>query len=128
MKIYKNKFTNALISENDYKYLSDSQKSQMVLIKETTMNNNKESSVEWYDNEIGKLFNQFIVDKITIYEFRTEQLKLKQQAKEKYEHEMCLFADEYASYILDQSKLGIKGAMVSMCAWTFFKNRRNEQQ
>ena len=50
------------------------------------------------------------------------------QAKEEYEHEMCLFADEYASYILDQSKLEIKGAMVSMCAWTFFKNRRNEQQ
>ena len=42
---------------------------------------NKQSSVEWYDNEIGKLFNQFTVDKITIYEFRTEQLKLKQQAK-----------------------------------------------
>lgn len=30
MKIYKNKFTNALISENDYKYLSDSQKSQII--------------------------------------------------------------------------------------------------
>ena len=38
------------------------------------------------------------------------------------------FADEYASYVLEQSKPGIKGAMVSMCAWTFFKNRRNEQQ
>lgn len=46
------------------------------------------------------------------------------QAKEKYEHEMCLFADEYASYVQEQSKEGIKGAMVSMCAWTFFKNRR----
>jgi hypothetical protein len=33
MKIYKNKFTNALISENDYKYLSDSQKAQMILIQ-----------------------------------------------------------------------------------------------
>jgi hypothetical protein len=93
-------------------------------LKEKRMSNDKQSSIEWYDNEIGKLFNQFTVDKITIYEFRTEQLKLKQQAKEKYEHEMCVFADEYASYILDQSKLGIKGAMVSMCAWTFFKNRR----
>jgi Ribonuclease G/E len=47
-----------------------------------------------------------------------------EQAKEKYEHEMCLFADEYASYVQEQSKEGIKGAMVSMCAWTFFKNRR----
>ena len=48
--------------------------------------------------------------------------------KAKYEHEMCVFADEYASYVLEQSKSGIKGAMVSMCAWTFFKNRTNEQQ
>lgn len=51
-----------------------------------------------------------------------------EQAKAKYEHEICVFADEYASYVLEQSKSGIKGAMVSMCAWTFFKNRRNEQQ
>jgi hypothetical protein len=46
------------------------------------------------------------------------------QAKEKYEHEMCLFAAEYAQYELQQNKPGIKGAMVSMCAWTFLKNRR----
>jgi hypothetical protein len=50
-----------------------------------------------------------------------------EMVKAKYEHEMCLFADEYASYVLEQSKPGIKGAMVSMCAWTFFKNRNNEQ-
>jgi hypothetical protein len=52
------------------------------------MNNNKQSSIEWYDNEIGKLFNQFTVDKITIYEFRTEQLKLKQQAKAMHNEEI----------------------------------------
>jgi hypothetical protein len=80
------------------------------------------SSVGWFwlnltDDLIGDLPPEKI---LKIYE-------LAQQAKEKYEHEMCVFADEYASYILDQSKLGIKGAMVSMCAWTFFKNRRNEQ-
>jgi len=51
-----------------------------------------------------------------------------EMVKAKYEHEMCVFADEYASYVLEQSKSGIKGAMVSMCAWTFFKNRNNEQQ
>lgn len=33
MKFYKNKFTNAMMSENDYKHLSDSQKSQMILIQ-----------------------------------------------------------------------------------------------
>ena len=79
------------------------------------MSNNKRSSVEWLYNKMYEHRGN-----ITIEEF--------EQAKEKYEHEMCVFADEYASYILDQSKLGIKGAMVSMCAWTFFKNRRNEQQ
>jgi hypothetical protein len=57
---------------------------------------NKQSSIEWYDNEIGKLFNQFTVDKITIYEFRTEQLKLKQQAKAMHKEEIkdaLLFGD-----------------------------------
>ena len=52
------------------------------------MSNNKESSVEWYDNEIGKLFNKFIVDKITIYEFRTEQLELKTKAKAMHKEEI----------------------------------------
>ena len=52
------------------------------------MSNNKQSSVEWFDNEIGKLFNQFIVDKITIYEFRNQQLKLKQQAKAMHKQEI----------------------------------------
>ena len=33
MKFYKNKFTNAMMSENDYKYISDTQKSQMILIQ-----------------------------------------------------------------------------------------------
>jgi hypothetical protein len=79
------------------------------------MTNSKQSSVEWLLDRIEDVDSAKIWDDI------------KQQAKEKYEHEMCVFADEYACYILDQSKLGIKGAMVSMCAWTFFKNRRNEQ-
>jgi hypothetical protein len=33
MRIYQNKYTNVLMSENDYQYLSDSQKSQMILIQ-----------------------------------------------------------------------------------------------
>ena len=57
---------------------------------------NKQSSVEWYDNEIGKLFNQFTVDKITIYEFRTEQLKLKQQARAMHKEEI-LYAIEWGN-------------------------------
>jgi hypothetical protein len=44
--------------------------------------NKQQTSVEWYDNEIGKLFNQFIIDKINIYEFRTKKFELLEQAKE----------------------------------------------
>lgn len=51
-------------------------------------NNKQQTALEWYDNEIGKLFNQFIVDKITIYEFRNQQLKLKEQAKAMHKEEI----------------------------------------
>ena len=86
------------------------------------MSNNK-SSIEIFYEEVWTSFGS------NLSWSELEKLNnLKQQAKEKYEHEMCVFADEYASYVLEQSKPGIKGAMVSMCAWTFFKNRRNEQQ
>ena len=62
------------------------------------MNNNKQSALEWYYNEIGKLFNQFIVDKITIYEFRNQQLKLKQQAKAMHKEEIIEAFDEGQEY------------------------------
>jgi hypothetical protein len=77
---------------------------------DTDMTNNKQqTAVEW-------LWEIAYNRELTVEDWK--------QAKEKYEHEMCLFADEYASYVQEQSKEGIKGAMVSMCAWTFFKNRR----
>jgi hypothetical protein len=44
--------------------------------------NKQQTALEWYDNEIGKLFNQFIIDKINIYEFRTKKIELLEQAKE----------------------------------------------
>ncbi len=86
-------------------------------------NNKQQTAVEKLESFFRRHCNPSVCD-IEWNDFNTAFL----EAKEKYEHEMCVFADEYASYILDQSKLGIKGAMVSMCAWTFFKNRRNEQQ
>jgi hypothetical protein len=73
------------------------------------MSNKQQTAVEW-------LWEIAYNRELTVEDWK--------QAKEKYEHEMCLFADEYASYVQEQSKEGIKGAMVSMCAWTFFKNRR----
>ena len=42
----------------------------------------QQTALEWYDNEIEKLFNQFTIDKINIYEFRTKRFKLLEQAKE----------------------------------------------
>jgi hypothetical protein len=41
---------------------------------------------------------------------------------EKYN--MCQFASDYSSYELEQNKPAIKGAVVSMCPWTFYQNRR----
>jgi len=75
----------------------------------------QQTAVEWLLNAIETKNGE---------EFSSYYTEFIEQAKEKYEHEMCLFADEYASYVQEQSKEGIKGAMVSMCAWTFFKNRR----
>jgi hypothetical protein len=69
-----------------------------------------------------------IIDSLNFIKPYIELPSDEEMVKAKYEHEMCVFADEYASYVLEQSKSGIKGAMVSMCAWTFFKNRRNEQR
>jgi hypothetical protein len=77
-------------------------------------NNKQQTAVEWLVEQFEKYYVFRDLKNTIVY----------QQAKEKYEHEMCLFADEYASYVQEQSKEGIKGAMVSMCAWTFFKNRR----
>jgi len=73
------------------------------------MSNNKQSSVEWFDNEIGKLFNQFIVDKITIYEFRNQQLKLKQQAKAMHKQEIIAAKDDNYVYGEAWEKLGTLG-------------------
>jgi hypothetical protein len=79
-------------------------------------NNKQQTAVEWLIEQLRNNEN--------IRWRGTNIIELGEQAKEKYEHEMCLFADEYASYVKEQSKGGIKGAMSSMCAWTFFKNRR----
>jgi hypothetical protein len=45
-------------------------------------NETKQTAVEWYDNEIGKLFDQFLMGNIEFYEFQNQRFKLKQKAKE----------------------------------------------
>ena len=85
---------------------------------------NNKLAVEWLAKSYVDLLTKLNNEEISLKEFEIQYIELLEQAKEKYEHEMCLFADEYASYVQEQSKEGIKGAMVSMCAWTFFKNRR----
>ena len=99
-----------------------------------TMSNNKQSMKLYTEEEIKRGLDNPVSFDMTTDEFISSLSPIELPSDEevwdkaKYEHEMCVFADEYASYVLEQSKSGIKGAMVSMCAWTFFKNRRNEQQ
>jgi predicted transcriptional regulator len=83
-------------------------------------NNKQQTSVEWYDNEIGKLFNQFIVDKITIYEFRNQQLKLKQHAKTMHKEEI-IEAIEFAEY-------GGESGIDAQQYYTYTFGGENEQQ
>jgi len=45
-------------------------------------NNKQQTALEWYDNEIGKLFDQFLMGKIKIYDFQNQRFKLEKQAKE----------------------------------------------
>ena len=84
-----------------------------------TDNLRKQTAIEWLWNQLPEIL-PFTVDTETAVKLQEAY----EQAKEKYEHEMCEFAAEYAQYELQQNKPGIKGAMVSMCAWTFFKNRK----
>lgn len=74
--------------------------------------NKQQTAVEWYDNKIGKLFNQFTVDKITIYEFRTEQLKLKQQAIAMHKEETLKLYNEYEDYLDYEFKNQLGGQSV----------------
>lgn len=114
---------NKLANKLDEALSNETSETLTKFLTDKRMSNNKQSSV--------KILEDFLLQHCnpTICNVEWSDFKLAiEQAKEKYEHEMCVFADEYASYVLEQSKSGIKGAMVSMCAWTFFKNRRNEQQ
>jgi len=65
-------------------------------------NNKPQTAVKWYDNEIEKLFNQFTIDKINIYEFRTKRFKLLEQAKEMEKNQMINFSFHYADEWFDK--------------------------
>ena len=51
-------------------------------------NNKQQTAMEWYDNEIGKLFDQFLMGKIKIYDFQNQRWKLEKQAKEMHKQEI----------------------------------------
>jgi hypothetical protein len=87
-------------------------------------NNKQQTAVEWGIEKLASLTFDYMAGFISKREYEELSKGVIKQAKEKYEHEMCEFAAEYAQYELQQNKPGIKGAMVSMCAWTFFKNRK----
>ena len=119
---------NKLANKLDEALSNETSETLTKFLTDKRMSNNKQSSVDWLAKSYVDLLTELNDDKISLKQFEIRYIEILEQAKEKYEHEMCVFADEYASYVLEQSKSGIKGAMVSMCAWTFFKNRRNEQQ
>jgi hypothetical protein len=77
------------------------------------MTNNKQTLIEQFVIECGKYGDTAQIPDEVIEKYIKREI-----------HAMCEFAAEYAQYELQQNKPGIKGAMVSMCAWTFFKNRR----
>jgi len=77
------------------------------------MTNNKQTLIEQFLIECGKYGDTAQIPDEVIEKYIKREI-----------HAMCEFATEYAQYELQQNKPGIKGAMVSMCAWTFFKNRR----
>jgi hypothetical protein len=61
-------------------------------------NNKQQTAVEWYDNEIGKLFDQFLMGKIKLYEFQNKRFKLEQQAKEMEKERTINFTDDWYFY------------------------------
>ncbi len=76
----------------------------------------------------NKTAMQMMYDELMTHEY-TIPLELIVKCGELIEVEknnMCEFAAEYAQYEREQNKPGIKGAMVSMDAWSFFKNRREQ--
>jgi hypothetical protein len=62
------------------------------------MDNKQQTAVEWYDNEIGKLFDQFLMGKIKLYEFQNKRFKLEQQAKEMEKERTINFTDDWYFY------------------------------
>jgi hypothetical protein len=79
------------------------------------MTNNKQTLIEQFVIECGKYGDTAQIPDEVIEKYIKREI-----------HAMCEFATEYAAYELQQNKPGIKGAMVSMCAWTFFKSRRQQ--
>jgi hypothetical protein len=62
---------------------------------ENMSNNKQQTAVDWYDNEIGKLFDQFLMGKIKIYDFQNQRFKLEKQAKEMQKEQMDKVAEDW---------------------------------
>lgn len=56
-----------------------------------------DTAVEWYDKQIGFLFQQLHNHQITISEFILKRIELKQEAKEINKKQMIEFALEFAN-------------------------------
>jgi len=67
-------------------------------------NTKQQTAVEWYDNEIGKLFDQFTMGKIKIYEFQNQRFKLEKKAKEMEKQRMIEFAKQFIDVVNIEDK------------------------
>jgi len=57
----------------------------------------RDTAVEWYDKQIGFLFQQWHNNQITISEFHFKRLELEKEAKEINKKQMIDFALEFAN-------------------------------
>jgi hypothetical protein len=83
--------------------------------------NKQQTALEWYDNEIEKLFNQFTIDKINIYEFRTKRFKLIEQAKEMEKEKAIKLYIDYENYLHEEFKHQNGGQAVILSFREFYE-------
>jgi hypothetical protein len=55
------------------------------------MSNKQQTAVEWYGIQLGMLFRQYHIGRISITEFHTKRFEFEQQAKEMEKEQMIEF-------------------------------------
>ena len=68
---------------------------QLYTNTETMTNNKQQTAVEWYGIQLGMLFRQYHIGRISITEFHTKRFEFEEQAKEMEKEQTMNFALEY---------------------------------